>query len=106
MNAASNNLDDKHFILYVEESPDNFKHKKINEAIESLGCPSLGIIFTLNRLPPFFDDIAGGSQEGVNEMISTYRKCYSNLLAAAKMIRSSEADEDDDGESMSEDDGE
>lgn len=39
-------------------------------------------------------------------MISTYRKCYSNLLAAAKMIRSSEADDDDDGESISEDDGE
>lgn len=28
-------------------------------------------------------------------MISTYRKCYSNLLASAKMIRSSEADGDD-----------
>jgi len=49
MNAMGNNLDDKFFILFVEESPDNFKHKKINEAIESLACPSLGIIFNLNR---------------------------------------------------------
>lgn len=37
-------------------------------------------------------------------MIATYRKCYSNLLAAAKIIRSSEVDEDDDGESQSDED--
>ncbi|KAL4453684.1 hypothetical protein ABPG74_009580 [Tetrahymena malaccensis] len=104
LNSTGSTLDDKFFILYVEESPDNFKHKKINEAIESLACPSLGIIFSLNRLPPIFDDITGGTQEGVNEMISTYRKCYSNLLAAAKMIRSSEVDDDgEEGESLSED---
>lgn len=37
-------------------------------------------------------------------MIGTYRKCYSNLLAAAKMIRSAEVEDDEDGESLSDDD--
>jgi len=39
-------------------------------------------------------------------LIATYRKCYPNLLAAAKLIRSTEMeedDEDDEGESQSDD---
>lgn len=98
---AGSNLDDKLFILYVEESPDSFKHKKTNEAIESLVCPSLGIIYGINKLPPFFEDICYGNQDGVNNIISLYRKNYSNLLAAAKAIRTAEAGEESEVESQS-----
>lgn len=88
-------VEDKLFILYVEESPDNFKQKKVNEAIESLACPSLGIVFSSSRLPPYFEDVTSNSVEGINEITSLYRKNYSSLLAIAKSIRSAEAADDD-----------
>ena len=56
-------LGDRLFILYLEESTDISKQKKIIEAVESLDCQSLGIIYKLEELPPLFENLCDTNSE-------------------------------------------
>ncbi len=56
-------MSDRLFILYLEEATEGQKQKKIIEAVESLDCPSLGIIYKLDDLPPLFENICGPKSE-------------------------------------------
>lgn len=38
-------FEERYFILFVEDNSDSYKNRKVVEAIESLQCPSLGIIY-------------------------------------------------------------
>jgi len=49
--------DDKMFLLTVSESSDSYKNKKVQESIDSLECNSLGIIYSAEELPAFFENI-------------------------------------------------
>lgn len=46
------------FILQIAPSGDSLKSKKIAESIDPVECNSLGIVYSEDELPPFFDNFS------------------------------------------------
>ncbi|EGR27835.1 zinc finger transcription factor sma, putative [Ichthyophthirius multifiliis] len=89
-------IENKPFVLQIQESQDKYRHNKIKEALDQLECPSLEL--TNQPIPQQFQerfvDITNGNQEGIQELINVYKKTYQNLLAIAKSITQREYGDD------------
>lgn len=78
------------FVLQIIPASDSLKSKKVAESMDPVECNSLGIIYTGDELPSFFQNF-----NTLGNMAAVYKDEYSQLYITTRSIFDAEVSEGD-----------